>query len=107
MPGLVQCGIMLTFSNLSLRRGPRLLFEHVNFIIHAGNKVGITGANGCGKSSLFSLICGELHADCGELTIPGESIIAHVAQETPAVDKSALDYVLDGDNVLRELQAQL
>jgi ATP-binding cassette subfamily F protein 3 len=98
---------MLTFTNLSLRRGPRLLFEHASFTIHAGNKVGITGANGCGKSSLFSLIRDELHADSGDLSLPGECIIAHVAQETPVVDKSAIDYVLDGDVGLRELQAQL
>ena len=104
---LVQCGAMLTITNLSLRRGPRLLFEHASFTIYAGNKVGITGANGCGKSSLFSLIRGELHADSGDLKFPRNSIIAHVAQEMPAVDKPAIDYVLDGDNGLRVLQAQL
>lgn len=98
---------MLTLTNLSLRRGPRLLFEDASFTIHAGNKVGITGANGTGKSSLFSLIRDELHADSGELTLPDKGIIAHVAQETTPVDKSAIDYVQDGDIGLRELQAQL
>ncbi len=98
---------MLTFTNLSLRRGTRLLFEDASFIIHAGNKVGITGANGCGKSSLFFLIRNELHADIGDLGIPNKCVIAHVAQETPAVEKSAIDYVLDGDTGLRQLQAQL
>ena len=98
---------MLTFTDVSLRRGPRLLFEAASFTIHAGNKVGITGANGCGKSSLFSLIQDELHADTGTLSLPDDSIIAHVAQETPAVEKPAIEYVIDGDISLRQLQAVL
>ena len=98
---------MLTFTDVSLRRGSRLLFEHASFTIHAGNKVGITGANGCGKSSLFSLIRNELHADTGAFSFPTDSIIAHVAQETPAVDKPAIEYVIDGDIGLRQLQTQL
>ncbi|MDH3947706.1 MAG: ATP-binding cassette domain-containing protein [Gammaproteobacteria bacterium] len=98
---------MLTFTDVSLRRGPRPLFENASFTIHAGNKVGITGANGCGKSSLFSLIRNELHADTGTLRFPADSVIAHVAQESPAVEKPAIEYVIDGDSGLRELQAQL
>ena len=98
---------MLTFTDVSLHRGPRLLFERASFTIHAGNKVGITGANGCGKSSLFGLIQDELHADTGTVSLPTDSVIAHVAQETPAVAKPALDYVIDGDSGLRQLQAQL
>ena len=98
---------MLTFTDVSLRRGPRLLFEQASFTIHAGNKVGITGANGCGKSSLFALIRDELHTDTGTLSFPTDSVIAHVAQETPAVAKSAIDYVIDGDTGLRQLQIQL
>ena len=98
---------MLTFTDVSLRRGPRLLFEQASFTIHAGNKVGITGANGCGKSSLFALIRDELHTDTGTLSFPTDSVIAHVAQETPAVAESAIDYVIDGDTGLRQLQIQL
>ncbi len=98
---------MLRFTDLGLRRGPRLLFEQASFTIHAGDKVGITGANGCGKSSLFSLIRGELHADTGDLSLPPGVNIAHVAQQTPAVATAALDYVLDGDQELRQLQARL
>jgi len=98
---------MLTFTDVSLRRGPRLLFEQASFTIHAGNKVGITGANGCGKSSLFALIRDELHTDTGTLSFPTDSVIAHVAQETPAVTESAIDYVIDGDTGLRQLQVQL
>lgn len=98
---------MLTLTDVSLRRGPRLLFEHASFTIHAGNKVGITGANGCGKSSLFSLIRDELHADAGSVHFPTDSVIAYVAQETPAVAKPAIEYVIDGDTGLRLLHTQL
>ena len=98
---------MLTFSDVSLRRGPRLLFAEASFTIHAGHKVGITGANGCGKSSLFGLIRDELHADTGALSLPADSVIAHVTQETPAVTKPAIEYVIDGDSGLRQLQTQL
>jgi ATP-binding cassette subfamily F protein 3 len=98
---------MLTFTDVSLRRGPRLLFAGASFTIHTGHKVGVTGANGCGKSSLFGLIRDELHADTGTFSLPADSVIAHVAQETPAVDKAAIDYVIDGDTDLRQLQTQL
>lgn len=98
---------MLKFSNLAIRRGSRLLFEQANFTIHQGNKVGITGANGCGKSSLFALILQQIHSDDGELELPAQLSIAHVAQETPAEAKAAIDYVLDGDAELRQVQQQL
>jgi len=98
---------MLNFTDLSLRRGARLLFEQVTFTIHSGQKVGLTGANGCGKSSLFALLRDELQADSGDVSLPPGVVIAHVAQETPAVDMSAIDYVLDGDAELRQLQREL
>jgi ATP-binding cassette subfamily F protein 3 len=98
---------MLTFTDVSLRRGARLLFEQASFTIHAGNKVGITGANGCGKSSLFSLLLDELHTDTGTVSMPTDCVIAHVAQETPAVATPAIEYVIDGDSALRQLQTQL
>jgi ATP-binding cassette subfamily F protein 3 len=98
---------MLIFSNLSLRRGSRLLFEQANFTLHAGNKIGLIGANGAGKSSLFSLILGNLQADEGSIDLPPRTVIAHVAQETPAVGQAAIDYTLDGDHELRRLQNQL
>jgi ATP-binding cassette subfamily F protein 3 len=98
---------MLKFSNLSLHRGSRILFEAVNFNIRAGAKVGIIGANGSGKSSLLSLIRGELHADAGELDIPRGLNLAHVAQETPAVETPAIDYVMDGDIELRAAQCAI
>ncbi|HHH13909.1 MAG TPA: ATP-binding cassette domain-containing protein, partial [Thiolapillus brandeum] len=98
---------MLRFSDLTLRRGPRLLFRDAGFQLHAGQKVGITGANGCGKSSLFSLILGELQPDQGDLELPREWVVAHVAQETPADPRPALEYVLDGDAELRAVEAAL
>jgi ATP-binding cassette subfamily F protein 3 len=98
---------MLKFTDLSLRRGPRLLFEQASFIIHPGQKIGLTGANGCGKSSLFALLRGELHSDSGDFSLPPKWVIAHVAQETPAVEQNAIDYVLDGDAELRQVEAEL
>jgi ATP-binding cassette subfamily F protein 3 len=95
---------MLKFSQLSLRRGAKELLHEVSAVIHAGQKVGVTGANGVGKSSIFSLILADLHADSGDFSLPANTIIAHVAQETPALHKSALDYVLDGDRELRRIE---
>ena len=98
---------MLTFSHLDLRRGSRELIRSASCMVHAGQRVGLTGANGCGKSSLFALIRGELQADGGDLNLPPGTVIAHVAQETPAVARSALDYVMDGDAELRRLQQDI
>lgn len=98
---------MLTFTDLSIRRGPRVLLEHATLTIHRGHKVGITGSNGTGKSSLFALIMGGLSADTGDFDMPRNLVIAHVAQETAATERRAIDYVIDGDAELRELEAQL
>ncbi|MDT8310091.1 MAG: ATP-binding cassette domain-containing protein [Methylophaga sp.] len=98
---------MIKLSQLSLRRGPRLLFENANLLIHPGQRAGLTGANGTGKSSLFAMIRGQLHADQGELSFPVNWVISHVAQETPAVDTPALDYVLEGDAQLSHLLTAL
>ncbi|HEY8034978.1 MAG TPA: ATP-binding cassette domain-containing protein [Methylobacter sp.] len=98
---------MLNFRNITLRRGARVLFANSSFTIHKGQKVGFTGANGVGKSSFFSLVRDELHLDEGDFSMPPGLEIAHVAQETPAVNRSAIDYVIDGDQPLRRLQEQL
>ena len=98
---------MLRFNELSLRRGTRLLFEQASLQVHPGQKVGITGANGSGKSSLFALILDELHADTGEFHRPRDWVIAHVAQEMPADERAAIEYVLDGDAELRAVEADL
>ncbi len=98
---------MLNFKQCALRRGTKVLFQDANFTIHHGQRVGITGVNGCGKSSLFALILNELHTDAGDFEMPPKLSIAHVAQETPALDKSAIDYVIDGDKELRQIEAEL
>ncbi|MFT4172786.1 MAG: ATP-binding cassette domain-containing protein [Rhodocyclaceae bacterium] len=98
---------MIQFRNLALARGNRLLIDSLSLQVHPGWRVGVTGANGTGKSSLFALLRGELHQDKGDLEMPAAWVIAHVAQETPALATSALDYVLDGDGELRHIQQAL
>lgn len=98
---------MLQFDNLSLRRGERVLFENASFKIHSGQKVGITGANGCGKSSLFAMLLNQLSTDKGEAHFPKSWVLSHVAQESPDSDCPALEYVLDGDQEWRELDNAL
>src|SRR5688572_20951523 len=75
--------------------------------LHPGHKVGLTGANGAGKSSLFSLLRGEMQPESGSLEIPSAWVIAHVAQETPALAMPAIEFVLDGDAELRQVEAAL
>ncbi len=98
---------MLSARDLTLRRGPEPLFEQVNFTIFRGNNVGLTGANGSGKSSLFAAIRGELSPDRGEIERPGALKIAHVEQEIVAGDRPAIEFVLDGDVELRAVQAAI
>ncbi|MCK5828726.1 MAG: ATP-binding cassette domain-containing protein [Methylococcales bacterium] len=98
---------MLNFKNISLRRGARVLFSDTSFTIHKGQNVGLTGANGTGKSSLFAMLLNQLHVDEGDFSMPPGLEIAHVAQETPAENCAAIEYVIDGDKELRQLQQQL
>ncbi|MFB9159043.1 ATP-binding cassette domain-containing protein [Chromobacterium violaceum] len=98
---------MIQLKNLSLRRGLKELLIGANLTLNPGYKAGLTGANGVGKSSLFAMLLGELHADGGDMLLPPNWTVAHVAQETPALERSALDYVLDGDKELRALESQL
>ena len=98
---------MLTLTNIALRRGRKVLFENASFQIHAGQRMGVIGANGSGKSSLFALLLGELEADDGELALDPKDQIAHVAQESPHSSRSAADYVMDGDQELRAVQAAI
>ena len=95
---------MLQLNQLSLRRGDRLLFADATFQVYPGQRLGVTGANGSGKSSLFEAILGGLEPDEGQITLDAGCRIAHVAQESPSSKQTALDYVLDGD---AELRAQL
>ncbi len=92
---------MISARDLTLRRGPEPLFEQVDFTIFRGDKVGITGANGSGKTSLFAAIRGELSADRGAIELPANIKIAHVEQEIAASDREAIEFVLDGDCELR------
>ena len=98
---------MLSARDLTLRRGPEPLFEKVNFIIFRGNKVGLTGANGAGKSSLFAAIRGDLGSDQGDIDRPAALKIAHVEQEVAASERAAIEFVLDGDTELRSMQAAI
>ena len=98
---------MLSFTNLALRRGVLLLFEQVTFTIHQGRKIGLIGANGTGKTSLFQLITGELEADTGSLDFPAHMRIAYMAQEVAATSQSAVDYILAGDTLLAKINAQI
>jgi ATP-binding cassette, subfamily F, member 3 len=98
---------MLSARDLTLRRGPEPLFEQVNFIIFRGNKVGLTGANGSGKSSLFAAIRGDLGSDRGDIDRPAALKIAHVEQEVAASDRAAIEFVLDGDTELRSVMAAI
>ena len=98
---------MLTLSQLSLQRGGKLLLDHVSLTVHPGWKVGLIGANGSGKSSLFALLRGELVPDAGDVAYPPRWVIAHVAQETPALATPALSHVLDGDAELRQIEREL
>ena len=98
---------MLSFSNLRLRRGPRVLIDGLSATIHRGQRVGFVGRNGTGKSSLFAMILGELQPDQGDVSVPKNLSIATVAQEMPHTDQSAIEYVLDGDAELRAVEAAL
>ncbi|MES2217697.1 MAG: ATP-binding cassette domain-containing protein [Pseudomonadota bacterium] len=98
---------MITLRNIILRRGPNILLEDINWTIYHKQHIGIIGANGCGKSSLFAMLLHQLQPDGGDFDMPRQLRLGHVAQETPALSKSALEFVLDGDVELRELEAQL
>lgn len=98
---------MIRCRSVALRRGPRLLLDQLDLTIHLGQKVGIVGRNGTGKTSLFAMILGELAPDAGDFTMPRDLRIATVAQETPALTCAAIDHVLDGDQALRRVQAAL
>ena len=98
---------MITAQDLSVYRGAKPLITDATFTIHANHKVGLVGANGCGKSSLFAVFLAQLQADKGELKMPAGWKIATVKQETPALDCSALDYVIDGDTDYRDIETKL
>src|SRR5690349_19774451 len=95
---------MIRLSQVTLARGAKVLLEAADLSVNPGERVGLVGANGSGKSSLFALLRGELHADKGDADFPAHWRIAYVAQETPALERSAVDYAIDGDSALRKLE---
>ena len=95
---------MLNFTDVTIRRGPRVLFSNATFSLFRGEKVGITGENGSGKSSLLSLVRAELHPDTGTFEMPSQLAIAHVSQELLATDRLVIEFVLDGDAELRVIE---
>ncbi len=98
---------MIRFTRITLRRGAKVLLEDADLVLNPGDKIGLIGNNGAGKSSLFALLRGELQADQGEVDYPQRWRVAHVAQETPPLERSAIDYAIDGDTTLRRLEAEL
>lgn len=98
---------MIQFDNLSIRRGENMLFDGTSCQIHPGQKVGLTGANGCGKSSLFAVLRNELVIDKGDVKIPSDWVMAHVSQEAPANQRPAIEHVLDGDEEWRDLDEKI
>jgi ATP-binding cassette subfamily F protein 3 len=98
---------MIRLSQVTLRRGAKTLLEGADAALNPGDRIGLIGANGSGKSSLFALLRGELHADKGEVDYPARWRVACVAQETPALARPALEYAIDGDTTLRRLEARL
>ena len=98
---------MLTVSDLTLRRGPRALFTELSFSVFAGQRVGVIGANGVGKSSLFAAIQGELGVDAGDIAVQRGVTVTAVAQDVPPLPETALQSALDGDVELRATERAL
>jgi len=98
---------MIRLSSLTLRHGPEPLIEEADATVYPGNKVGLIGPNGCGKTSLFNLLLGRLSADAGEVEIPDDWVIGHMAQEIGDLDRPLIEYVTDGDKALRRAQAEV
>ncbi|OZI44623.1 ABC transporter [Bordetella genomosp. 5] len=97
---------MIRASGLTLRRGTKVLLDGADFVVHPGERVGIVGKNGAGKSSLFGLLTGELDLDAGNVDLPAGWRIASVEQEISSTERPAREFVIDGDVHLRALQAQ-
>jgi len=98
---------LIQFKNLTLKRGVKVLVEGASLQLHPGHKVGLTGANGAGKSSIFAMLRGELHPEAGDLEMPPSWVVGHVAQDTPALPDAAIEFALDGDAELRSVEKAL
>ncbi len=98
---------MITLKNVTLRRSAKVLLEHASVTLNPGEKVGLVGRNGAGKSSLFALLNGNLHEDAGEYYIPAQWRMGQVAQDMPETDQSATDFVIEGDTVLNAAREEV
>jgi len=98
---------MITLNNVTLQRGDKLLFENVTQTFFNKQKIGVVGKNGCGKTSLFALLLGQLESPQGDLSLPAKSSIVTVEQEIPQTSRAALDYVIDADIKLRSCEQSL
>ena len=98
---------MLRLKSISLHRGPKRVLNDVSLTVHSGYKVGVVGANGAGKSSLLGLVAGRYSADAGEIERTAGQRVAEVLQDIDATQRSLLDFVLDGNPILRDLEAQI
>ena len=98
---------MITLKNVVLRRGTKVLLDGASVTLNPGEKVGLVGRNGAGKSSLFALFNGTLHEDGGECFIPAQWRVGQVAQDMPETDQSATDFVVEGDTALPPLTGEL
>ncbi len=92
---------MIQLSDISLRRGTEVLLENTGATLFPGHKIGLVGANGSGKSTLFALLQGRLSLDGGELSLPRDWVVAHMAQEFTDLDRPGIEFVLDGDRAFR------
>ncbi|MCK0507497.1 ABC-F family ATP-binding cassette domain-containing protein [Aromatoleum anaerobium] len=98
---------MITLKNVTLRRGAKVLLDTASVTLNPGEKIGLVGRNGAGKSSLFGLLTGVLHEDAGDYSIPSQWRMAQVAQDMPETAQSATDFVIDGDTVLLAARAEV
>jgi ATP-binding cassette subfamily F protein 3 len=98
---------MITLKNVVLRRGAKVILDSASVTLNPGEKVGLVGRNGAGKSSLFAMLNGTLHEDGGEYYIPAQWKMAQVAQDMPETEQSATSYVIEGDVVLLAAQAEV
>jgi ATP-binding cassette subfamily F protein 3 len=98
---------LIQFRDLTLARGARVLIQEASLQLHPGWRIGLVGPNGSGKSSLFALLRGELHPETGDCELPRQWKLASVAQETPSLPQPAIEFVLDGDEALRDGEREL
>ncbi len=98
---------MITLKNVTLRRSAKVLLENASVTLNPGEKVGLVGRNGAGKSSLFALLNGSLHEDAGDFSLPAQWRMAQVAQDMPETEQSATDFVIEGDTALLAAQNEV